>query len=284
MEYYHLDALGSVRVVTNETGAVVRRHDDLPFGQEWASTPGETSPKMFTRQERDVETGLDYFGARYYRTDIGRFTTTDPALNVNEALVDPQRWNRYVYVRNNPLRYVDPDGRWLFDVHGRLTDAALALAAGYGQSTAAAIANANVLTDTNPMTGPVNHPIYHFPPSYLAGALWRDFETSRSAAALGTYLHVLQDRYAHTMSPELHVIKGTDVDDIALHPSEAAAAAKATYSSLIIAAPLLRETLSGVPWAALEPLVLKYARCKDDQERDAVVSRIAAVVKSYETR
>jgi RHS repeat-associated protein len=52
-----------------------------------------------------------YFGARYYRADIGRFTTVDPVYTWKENLTDPQRWNRYAYVRNNPLRYVDPDGR-----------------------------------------------------------------------------------------------------------------------------------------------------------------------------
>jgi RHS repeat-associated protein len=52
-----------------------------------------------------------YFGARYYGSKIGRFTTVDPAYTWQENLVDPQRWNRYAYARNNPLRYVDPDGR-----------------------------------------------------------------------------------------------------------------------------------------------------------------------------
>ncbi len=52
-----------------------------------------------------------YFGARYYGSKIGRFTTTDPVYNWKENLVDPQRWNRYAYGRNNPLRYVDPDGK-----------------------------------------------------------------------------------------------------------------------------------------------------------------------------
>ena len=51
-----------------------------------------------------------YFGARYYGSRIGRFTTVDPALD-QEALLNPQKWNRYAYSRNNPLRYVDPDGR-----------------------------------------------------------------------------------------------------------------------------------------------------------------------------
>ena len=117
VEYDHPDALGSVRVVTNEAGAVVRRHDYLPFGQAWAATPGETSPKMFTGQERDAETGLDYFGARYYRAEIGRFTTVDPG-HVGGDVGNPQTWNAYVYAGNNPLRNIDPDGRRWFTKNG----------------------------------------------------------------------------------------------------------------------------------------------------------------------
>jgi len=118
VRYYHLDAIGSVRAVTNQSGAVVERHDYLPFGEECtigpcASNPGAGAgqPRKFTGKERDSETGLDYFGARYYGSKIGRFTTVDPLYTWQENLLDPQRWNRYSYVRNNPLRYVDPDGR-----------------------------------------------------------------------------------------------------------------------------------------------------------------------------
>ena len=112
VEYYHLDALGSVRVVTNEAGEVLRRHDYLPFGEEWPER-STTDKRLFTGKERDFETGLDYFGARYYRAEVGRFSTVDPVVTFDENLVDPQRWNRYAYVRNNPLKYVDPDGRWI---------------------------------------------------------------------------------------------------------------------------------------------------------------------------
>jgi len=115
VEYYHLDALGSVRVVTNEAGAVVARHDFLPFGEEWNPQPNTPPKKLFTGHERDADTGLDYFGARYYHPQVGRFTTIDPAMTLKENLVDPQRWNRYAYVRNNPLRLVDPDGRAIGD-------------------------------------------------------------------------------------------------------------------------------------------------------------------------
>ena len=110
VECYHLDALGSVRLVTDEAGAVLRYHDYLPFGEEWQPQTPAKDLRLFTGKERDFETGLDYFGARYYRADLGTFTTVDPAQNVAEALTDPQRWNRYAYARNNPLRYVDPDG------------------------------------------------------------------------------------------------------------------------------------------------------------------------------
>ena len=114
VEYYHLDALGSVRAVTDQTGAVLERHDYLPFGEEWNPQPS-TDPRMFTGKERDTETGYDYFGARYLSAKTARFTTTDPTFTLADNLVDPQRWNRYVYVRNNPLRYVDSDGRVIFD-------------------------------------------------------------------------------------------------------------------------------------------------------------------------
>jgi hypothetical protein len=53
------------------------------------------------------------FGARCYAAKIGRFTTIDPVYTWRDNLADPQRWNRYACVRNNPLRYVDPDGRVL---------------------------------------------------------------------------------------------------------------------------------------------------------------------------
>jgi len=116
VEYYHLDAVGNVLAVTDSNGVTVEQHDYLPYGEEWCGnqvcgsvTPGQ--PKRFTGKERDAETGLDYFGARYYGSKIARFTTTDPFLDQRAAILDPQRWNRYAYGRNNPLRYVDPDGR-----------------------------------------------------------------------------------------------------------------------------------------------------------------------------
>ena len=124
VEYYHLDAVGNVRAVTNQAGQVTERHDYLPFGEECVTgscagnvtLPGD-QPKRFTGKERDEETGLDYFGARYYGSKPGRFTSPDPISHPAQSraglgayLSEPQRWNRYAYATNNPLRYVDPNG------------------------------------------------------------------------------------------------------------------------------------------------------------------------------
>ncbi len=63
----------------------------------------------FTGKERDAETGLDYFGARYFSGAQGRWTSPDPLMASAKAS-KPQTWNRYAYALNNPLKFVDPDG------------------------------------------------------------------------------------------------------------------------------------------------------------------------------
>jgi RHS repeat-associated protein len=65
---------------------------------------------FLTRKERDNETGLDYFEARYYSSTQGRFTSPDPLYVELRRLIDPQQLNIYSYTRNNPLRFTDPDG------------------------------------------------------------------------------------------------------------------------------------------------------------------------------
>jgi RHS repeat-associated protein len=64
----------------------------------------------FTGKQRDAETGLDYFGARFNASNLGRFMTPDPKIVTPRHLMYPQKWNKYTYVRNNPLALVDPDG------------------------------------------------------------------------------------------------------------------------------------------------------------------------------
>jgi RHS repeat-associated protein len=68
-----------------------------------------TERYQFTGKERDGETGLDDFGARYYASNMGRFMSPDPLL-ASATLENPQSWNRYSYALNNPLRLTDPEG------------------------------------------------------------------------------------------------------------------------------------------------------------------------------
>jgi RHS repeat-associated protein len=104
--YYHADAIGSIRMITDANGQVVERHDYLPFGEEWQPPASQSERRLFAGQERDHETSLDYFGARYYGSGNGRFVTVDPG-HVSARIFDPQRWNGYSYARNNPLRFLD---------------------------------------------------------------------------------------------------------------------------------------------------------------------------------
>ena len=105
-------------VLADENANLIARHDYIPFGEE---IPGgiagrsgqfgasDNVTQKFTGKERDTETSLDYFGARYYGAGLGRFMSVDPG-NASSSSVDPQSWNGYVYARNNPLLYTDPDG------------------------------------------------------------------------------------------------------------------------------------------------------------------------------
>jgi RHS repeat-associated protein len=95
----------------------------LPFGEELGQGIGNRGPsytnadgarQKFTQKERDNETGLDFFEARYFASVQGRFTSPDPLLS-SGAVESPQSWNRYSYVLNNPLKLIDPDGLYVFD-------------------------------------------------------------------------------------------------------------------------------------------------------------------------
>jgi RHS repeat-associated protein len=114
------DHLGSTRLVTDSTGNVKSRHDYMPFGDELEAGIGSRTAAMkygaadglrqkFTGKQRDTESGLDYFGARYYSSPHARFTGVDPLME-SAHLAMPQTWNRFAYVLNNPLVIIDPNG------------------------------------------------------------------------------------------------------------------------------------------------------------------------------
>jgi RHS repeat-associated protein len=118
------DQLGTPRMVFDQSGslATTKRHDYAPFGEELLNgarpttvgyASGDTARQKFTQKERDIETGLDYFGARYFASAQGRFTTADPLMS-SGTVENPQSWNRYSYVLNHPLELTDPLGLFVF--------------------------------------------------------------------------------------------------------------------------------------------------------------------------
>jgi RHS repeat-associated protein len=121
--YYHGDHLGSARALTDTGGNVMWTATFLPFGQEW--NPQITvNHYKFTGKERDSESGLDNFGARYNSSQYGRFMSPDPT-RLSAFFDDPQTWNMYIYAHNNPLAYVDRNGKWPTPTHVRIDTAAL---------------------------------------------------------------------------------------------------------------------------------------------------------------
>jgi len=126
--YYHPDHLGSVSVVSNHRGEPYEKVEYLPFGEIWIEETDPATgyiPFRFTSKELDEETGLYYYGARYYEPATSRWISPDPAgfelINPMESdgeggweakesysVIEALNW--YSYVSNNPVKYVDPTG------------------------------------------------------------------------------------------------------------------------------------------------------------------------------
>ncbi len=109
------DALGTKRVQTSAAGATELTCLSLPFGDgpdcSGSGAVAAATEHRFTGKERDTESGLDYFGARYYASTMGRWMSPDPGKINLKHLANPQKWNKYAYVLNNPLTMIDPDGQ-----------------------------------------------------------------------------------------------------------------------------------------------------------------------------
>jgi RHS repeat-associated protein len=108
--FIHGDWLGTERARTTVAGAVYETCTSLPFGDNLQCSASDPSPLHFTGKQRDSESNLDNFGARYNSSSIGRFISADPMGNYFADPSNPQGWNMYIYVRNNPLNFTDPTG------------------------------------------------------------------------------------------------------------------------------------------------------------------------------
>jgi RHS repeat-associated protein len=279
VRHYHLDHLGSVRLVTTASKKSVSEHEYLPFGVAPTKTYQEEinwgDPHIdsvrWAGHQRDFlghlnaenSNYLDYMHARYYDPNLGRFLSVDP---VRGHPANPQSWNRYAYVMNQPVNFLDANGKYRTDFHRDLTHV-LALAAGYSPNEARAIAAATELPDLDERkpTSPLSYSArrnFHFTSADRLQDLELQAWESRSAYDIGSYLHAFQDSYSHRgfgpgvghISPALRraasglatggligaVVGGIvgahaswDVDTTAARPDIAWEAARDTYNFLV---------------------------------------------------
>jgi RHS repeat-associated protein len=178
--HYHLDHLGTPRLITNASGVKVAEHAYYPFGAEISLTPHESSEEAmkFTGHERDGVAGdghsLDDMHARYYNASLGRFLEVDPITDQKRASMTPQGWNRYAFNVDNPIRFLDPTGKSYLQFDGathtiRLFSNSGTLigiwdASNHPQNSASAdpLAKGSYAVDKNDRSAPANHSGSHY--------------------------------------------------------------------------------------------------------------------------
>ena len=131
ISYYHPDHLGSTTLITNESGDVIEETFYLPFGE---IISGGDARYDYTGKELD-NVGLMYYGARYYSSEMMKFTQADLVIS---EIYNPQDLNHYSYVRNNPYKYVDRGGRWALQINMGSSFAVLNTILGYSGGIALA--------------------------------------------------------------------------------------------------------------------------------------------------
>jgi RHS repeat-associated protein len=114
VHYYFSDQLNSASTITDPSGTVQERYYYYPYGGLVTSVGSDTNHYKFNGKERDSESNLDMFGARYYASSLGRFMTADwsstPTAVPYAGFGNPQSLNLYAYTKNNPSSLTDPNG------------------------------------------------------------------------------------------------------------------------------------------------------------------------------
>ena len=110
--YYIYNAHGDVVGMADATGNIVNSYEYDPWGNILSQTETVDNPIKYAGEYYDDELGMYYLRARYYDPQIGRFTSRDI---LEGSIASPLDMNRYVYCRNNPIKYVDPSGMYYLE-------------------------------------------------------------------------------------------------------------------------------------------------------------------------
>lgn len=268
------------------------------------------------RYERDGDIGLDFARARMYSFQNGRFISPDP---VGPDTTAPQTLNRYQYVLNNPLKFVDRDGRYEEEVHRDLT-VALAYLVGFSGEQAKAIGNANQHIDENPKTNPERllnfsgRAEWHFTSPITRGRHWRTFVRHANSpdgdpySALGSFLHPQQDSFSHAgfdfiygqtpsgfkdgipLSPEEFMAKAREADQTQTDPAKAERMAADTMSWLLKAKGLLAATRRwgaferSVPYSVIAPYIARWAVADGRKAKFDILQEMIGAGNSWRAR
>jgi RHS repeat-associated protein len=149
------DALGSTRLLTDGSGAATTAYSYTPYGAA-ARTGSDDTTFQFTGRENDAATNLNYYRARYYHPELGRFISEDPIGLLGGI-------NTYAYVHGNPLSYTDPTGEYAWIVAGAVIGAVVNVGVAYiandgeltGQQLAAALVSGAVAGAVGAVAGPL---------------------------------------------------------------------------------------------------------------------------------
>jgi len=178
--YHHHDHLGGEHVDTDSSGATLEYTIYSPYGAtlKTSGTSGYLNANKFTGKQVDKDTGFYYYGARYYSANYGRFLSQDNVFLAigenNGVLKDPQALDSYSYARNNPLRFVDPDGNSFWDFVNRAGNS-------FGR-----IAD-SIIRANNRVIAPATNSGYNF---ITLGAGDAASQMGRSGVTLGGLVHV----------------------------------------------------------------------------------------------
>ena len=151
VSFYHTDHLGSSNVITDSSGNKVQLLQYTPYGTVSRSEGSKDVAHKFAGQRLDDSTGLYFYNSRYYDPELGRFISAD---SIVPDFSDPQSFNRYSYVRNNPVAYVDPSGNFF-----QFIFAAIAAIASFTATVTTAVVSATFTTLSTVGAFAAAHPI-----------------------------------------------------------------------------------------------------------------------------